>query len=216
MTMEKLFGKELEDQIRNLLSHMKNKITLVLFLDGNCSTCKETRQMLSETKALSDKIELIVHELSDSPLEAKKYNIERAPSFVILDSLGVYRGVKFSGIPAGHEINSFLTAILEMSGMEFGMNPELRTRISSINKPVDIKVFVSLACPHCPRAVENAFRLAMRNGHIRAEMIETQIFRSVAEKYHVSGVPKIVINDSVELLGDQPIEAFIQAIERLQ
>jgi protein-disulfide isomerase len=46
-------------------------------------------------------------------------------------------------------------------------------------------------------------------------MIEAQTFYELSEKYNVSGVPKIVINDTIELVGNQPIETFLSSIESL-
>lgn len=37
-----------------------------------------------------------------------------------------------------------------------------------------------------------------------------------ADKYQVSGVPKIVINDKEELLGNQPLQAFLDAMETVR
>jgi alkyl hydroperoxide reductase subunit AhpF len=87
-------------------------------------------------------------------------------------------------------------------------------RIAKINKPVNIKVFVTLSCPHCPGAVQNAHRLAMLNPNIKAEMIEANTFPALSQQYKVSGVPKIVINETFELLGNQPLEAFLNEIEK--
>ena len=37
----------------------------------------------------------------------------------------------------------------------------------------------------------------------------------LAEKYNVSSVPKIIINDKYEFLGNQPIETFLNEIDKL-
>jgi alkyl hydroperoxide reductase subunit AhpF len=63
--------------------------------------------------------------------------------------------------------------------------------------------------------VETAHRLAMLNPNIKGVMIEAQTFNEMSNKYKVSGVPKIVINDKHELLGNQPIEEFLNKIELL-
>ena len=34
------------------------------------------------------------------------------------------------------------------------------------------------------------------------------------ERYHVSGVPKIVVNESIEFTGAQPAEVFLDAVKR--
>jgi alkyl hydroperoxide reductase subunit AhpF len=81
---------------------------------------------------------------------------------------------------------------------------------------VNIKVFVTLSCPHCPGAVSTAHSLAMLNDNIQASMIEAQTFQELSQKYKVSGVPKIIINEDYELLGNQPIDAFLSEIEKTQ
>lgn len=210
--MAKLFSNEVADQIRDILKDMINPITILLFTDKDCDTCKETKQLLEETSELSNKITLRTIELEDASNELELYDIKLAPSFVFLDHENVYKGVKFNGIPAGHEINSFISAILEMSGVSFNFSDDILKRIENITEPVDIKVFVTLSCPHCPGAVQTAHRMAMLNKNIKAEMIEAQTFYDLSTKYNVSGVPKIIINDTLELVGNQPIEAFLDKL----
>jgi len=214
--MKQLLNTELQNQIKEFLSPMINPITIVLFTQEEpCESCPETNQLLSEVSALSDKITYVVKDLHKDVEDAKKYSISLTPSFVLLDSFGNYQGVKFNGIPAGHEINSFLSSLLEMSGIDYGFDDSIKNRLKSLNKPVNIKVFVTLSCPHCPGAVQNAHRLAMFNEFIEGEMIEAQTFAEVSEKYNVSGVPKIVINDTFELIGNQPIEEYLKFIEKM-
>lgn len=211
-----LLSKDLQDQIRDYLSPMKNKVTLMLFTQDNpCETCTETRQLLKEVSELNPLISFVEKDLVEDIVDVDKYGIALTPSFIMLDAEGNYRGVKFNGIPAGHEINSFLTAIIDMSNLDFGFDQSIIDRIQKINKPVNIKVFVTLSCPHCPGAVTSAHRLAMLNKNIEGEMIEAQTFYQLSEQYQVSGVPKIVINEKYELLGNQPIEAFINQLEKL-
>jgi len=213
--MLKLLPKDVANDIKKLLSDMVNPVSLVLFTDDSCNTCLETRQLLEDVSTLNDKIRLVVKDFHKDLDDVQKYGIERIPSFVILAENGAYKGVKFNGIPAGHEINSFLAALVVMSGHGYIIEDALLERIHKITKPVDIKVFVTLSCPHCPGAVQTAHLLAMQNPNIKGEMIESQTFPELSKKYHVSGVPKIVINDTVEILGDQPIENFLDAIEKL-
>ncbi len=213
--MEKIFNQEVATQIKEILTNMGENITIKLFINGQCDTCIETKQLLLETAELSDKIKVEVLDVKDNVEEAQKYDITLTPTFIFLDSKGVYRGVRFSGFPGGHEINSYLSAIIEMSGNHPEIPAALLERISKIDKPVDIKVFVTMSCPHCPPAVETAHRLAMLNSNIKGTMIEAQTFNEMSNKYKVSGVPKIVINDKYELLGNQPIEEFLAKIEAL-
>jgi glutaredoxin-like protein len=214
--MNKLLNEELQNQIREFLNNMKDEVTFIFFAsEKNCETCEQTKMLLSEISELTEKITFVEKSLENDKADAKKYDITLAPSFVILDHEGKYKGVKFNGIPAGHEINSFLSAVIDMSGVEFGFEPEIIERIKKIDKPVNIKVFVTLSCPHCPGAVSNAHRLAMLNDNINSEMIEAQTFYDLSQKYKVSGVPKIVINEKHELMGNQPLEAYLNTLETL-
>jgi glutaredoxin-like protein len=212
--MEKLLNEEIQKQLRDVFNELKESVEMVLFIDKEaCETCEATQSLLTEVAELSDKLSVNVNTL-DSDL-AKTYDITMAPSFVMLNSKGEYKGVKFNGIPAGHEINSFISALMEMSGAESEVPAEILERIQKIDKPVNIKVFVTLSCPHCPGAVQKAHKIAMLNPNVVGEMVEAQTFSELSNKFNVSGVPKIIINDSLELVGNQPIERFLDQIESL-
>jgi glutaredoxin-like protein len=214
--MSQLLNKDLQDQIREIFTQMQKPMSIVLFTkEEPCVTCLETKQLLTEISELSDKITLVTKDIYEDIEDTEKYDITLTPSFVFLDENGKYRGVKFNGIPAGHEINSLIGGILEMSGIDHGFSKETIEKIKKIDKKVNIKVFVTLQCPHCPGAVQNAHRLAMLNDNIVGEMIEAQTFGELSQKYNVSGVPKIVINDKYELLGNHPIDAFLKEIAKI-
>ncbi|MFA5560860.1 MAG: thioredoxin family protein [Acholeplasmataceae bacterium] len=214
--MNQFLDQNAQTQIKDLFQQMDKPITIVLFTkEEPCLTCVETKQLLEEVSALSDKITLVTKDLYEDIEEATKYDITLTPSFVFLDENQNYTGVKFNGIPAGHEINSLIGGILEVSVMKFDFSKETIDQIKKIDKPVNIKVFVTLSCPHCPGAVQNAHRLAMINKNIVGEMIEAQTFGELSQKYNVSGVPKIVINEKYELLGNHPIEAFLAEINKI-
>ncbi|MCK9234519.1 MAG: thioredoxin family protein, partial [Acholeplasmataceae bacterium] len=121
------------------------------------------------------------------------------------------RGV-FYGIPAGHEINTLLTTIVDASNYAQLYEENVIKEIKTISQPTNIKVFVTTACPHCPGAAINALRLAQLNNNIKAEVYEVHTYGDIGQKYHVSGVPKIVIDETKELMGNQPIEAFLEKI----
>lgn len=213
--MTPLLNEDIRKQLKDILSMMKEDVTLVLFIKDGAPTSEETQQLLTEMTEISPKIHLVVKDFDLDLVEKAAYDITLVPSFVVLDSKLTYKGVKFNGIPAGHEINSLISALIEMSGVEDFYEESLKKTIQAIDKEVSIKVFVTLSCPHCPGAVQTAHRLAMLNPKIKAEMIEAQTFYELSDKYQVSGVPKIIINDKYELLGNHPVENFLKEIEKL-
>ncbi|MBR0576085.1 thioredoxin family protein [Proteiniclasticum sp. BAD-10] len=212
----KMFNEEIQSQLKEIFQDLKNDVTIALFTkEGECYSCAETLSYMQEVEELSDKIHLDVYDIEKDAEMAELYHVEMVPSIVLLDSEKKYHGIKFNGIPAGHEINSFIPAIIEVSGNASELPQELEARIKNINKPVNIKVFVTLSCPHCPGAVQKAHKMALINPLIEAEMIEAETFEELSMKHNVSGVPKIVFNDQVDLLGNQPIQEFLKTMESL-
>lgn len=211
----KIFNEELEDQLKDVLSNLINDVNIVLFTSDNCYACPETIVFLDEIKALSPKLHLEKYDLYTNVEMAAKYNVKLVPSIVLLDAEKAYWGIKFNGTPAGHESNSFIQALLEISGAKNSLPASINSRIKAINKSINIKVFVTLTCPHCSSAVQTAHKLALMNKNIEAEMIDVQTFSELSACYNVSDVPKIVINDKYELIGNQPIQEFLNTIEAI-
>ena len=49
---------------------------------------------------------------------------------------------------------------------------------------------------------------------ITADVIEVSEFPEMIQRYQISGVPKIVVNESIEFVGAQPAEVFLDAVRR--
>ncbi len=60
-----------------------------------------------------------------------------------------------------------------------------------------------------------AHQMAVESEQIVADVVEISEFPDMAQRYSVTGVPKIVINDEVELVGAQPESAFVEAVCKL-
>lgn len=54
--------------------------------------------------------------------------------------------------------------------------------------------------------------MAVESERVTADVIEANEFPELSDRYQVSGVPKIVINDKVELLGAQREAKLIAAV----
>jgi glutaredoxin-like protein len=211
-----LFNNEVREQLRNLFNGLDKNVKVALFTqEDQCHTCEDTRSFMNEISELSPKIELLQYDLIQDHKRAAELQVELTPSIVLLDENGKDYGIKFNGIPAGHEINSFIAGLMEMSGIGQALPAEIESRLKDVQTPMHIRVFVTLGCPHCPGAVSTAHRLAMENENITAEMIESSTFPELANEFEVSSVPKIVFNDHHDFVGNQPLEAFIDMIEQV-
>jgi predicted DsbA family dithiol-disulfide isomerase len=63
--------------------------------------------------------------------------------------------------------------------------------------------------------VSTAHRLAQENRYITADMVDTSIYPHLVQKYNVTGVPHIVINETHAMVGVHPMEMFLDIIEKL-
>ncbi|WP_422486448.1 protein disulfide oxidoreductase [Gudongella sp. DL1XJH-153] len=213
----KFLNEEVAKQLEEIFKGMKDDVTVALFTkEDDCETCEDTNDFISELLSVSSKLHLENHDIDKDSDKANEFGVLMAPSIVLLDKDKNYKRIKFNGVPSGHEINSFISSVMEVSGNSERLSDKIQARIEKINKPVNIKVFVTLACPHCAGAVQKAHKLALENTNIQADMIEAQTFFDMSEEYNVSSVPKIVINDEFEFVGNQPLEVFLDEIEKTQ
>lgn len=54
--------------------------------------------------------------------------------------------------------------------------------------------------------------MARENGHIRASCVEATEFMELTRKFRVTGVPKTIVNGSIEILGALPEESFVRGV----
>jgi len=59
-----------------------------------------------------------------------------------------------------------------------------------------------------------AHQMAIESEHVTADVIEVTEFLDLAQKYAIRGVPKTVINDSVEFVGSVPEAQFLAHIQQ--
>lgn len=212
-----LLNEQIQGQLKEIFGDMKNDVTLAVFTKKeDCDSCVDTVAFMQEIEALSEKIHFEEIDFDTNAERAAAYNVQMVPSIVMLNDKKEYLGIKFNGIPAGHEINSFIPAIIEVSGAGEALPENYLEKINALEKPVNIKVFVTLSCPHCAGAVQKAHKLALESPMIDAEMVEAQTFYALSDKFNVSSVPKIVINDQYEFVGNQPLEVFLEEIAKTQ
>jgi len=53
----------------------------------------------------------------------------------------------------------------------------------------------------------------MENTNIKADMVESSAFQHLAIKYNVTSVPKVIINEKVEIVGDTKMEELLNKVE---
>ncbi len=213
--MSKFLNDDVRKMLGEILDEMQDEVQVKLYVDTmDCDTCNESHQLLSEMTEVNDKIKYELIDTKGDKTVGAIHGIKMYPTIVMLDKDGTDKGVRFNGIPAGHEINALLASLVDMSGKALDLDAETIEAIKAIDTETDIKVFVTLTCPHCSGAVTKAHRIAMLNPYVKASMVEAQTFAQLSAEHDVSSVPKIVINDSVNFVGNQPMDVFLENIQK--
>jgi len=218
--MEKVLSDQVIKQINEVFAGIKEPVQILYFgSEENCDYCAETKQLLEEVTALSDKLELTVYDIQSDHGVADQFNVSNAPGIVIAAKDGsqvIDLGVQYSGIPSGHEFNTLINDILMVSKRESGLNEKTREFLKNLQKPLFLQVFVTPGCPYCPRAVLLAHQMAMENPQmIRAEGVEAMEFPELASRFNVHGVPQTVINSGAGIVvGAVPEQNLLAEITR--
>jgi glutaredoxin-like protein len=206
----------LSDQDRQTVTRHLSVIThpvRILFFTqtfGAPETVTIAKQVLSELASLDERITLEEVNFILEKDRAEQYGITDVPGIVLLRGDEDTR-IRFLGAPAGYEFMSLVEAVILAGTDDSGLTADSKALIAAqVTGPTDILVFVTPTCPHCPRAVTLAHRMAVENPHIRATCVEATEFMDLSRHYRVTGVPKTVINGTIEIMGAVPEDAFVR------
>ena len=206
----------LSDQDRAVVSGHLAAITTpvtILFFTQTIDapdTALIARQVLDEVVSLSDQISLEEVNFVLDPERAAQFGIDGIPAVALLRG-GEDTRIRFLGAPAGYEFMSLIDAVILAGTGESGLTPESKALVAAhVTKPMEMLVFVTPSCPHCPRAVALAHRMAIESPLIRATCVEATEFLDLSQRYRVTGVPKTIVDGTIEMLGALPESVFVR------
>jgi glutaredoxin-like protein len=206
-----ILNASLESELRDIFNGLTNPVTLVVFSRADCESCGDARQLAEELAAISGgSVRVELHEIDSA--EAKNYGIAHAPAVVVLGGASARTdfGIRFFGSPAGYEFGALVEDIRLASLGASELGADTIDTLSRLTSPLHLQVFVTPTCPYCPRAVLLAHQMAIASDMVTAAAIDASEFPEWADRYHVRGVPRTVINDSVHIEGAVP-EARLMA-----
>jgi glutaredoxin-like protein len=200
--------------VRGHLAVIEEPVRLLLFTQtfGAPDTVLIAKQVLDEIVSLCDLLTLEEVNFVLEQERARQYGVEQIPTIVLLKGDQDTR-IRFLGAPAGYEFMSLIEAVILAGTNDSGLTPDSRALVAEhVTAPLDIQVFVTPTCPHCPRAVTLAHRLAVESPLITASCVEATEFTDLSRKFRVTGVPKTVVNGSLEILGALPEAQFVRTV----
>jgi len=193
---------------------LTHDVTLLFFTQtiGAPETVLIARQVVDEVASLSERISVEEVNLVLDREKSAQFGIDRIPAIVLLRD-GADTRMRFLGAPAGYEFSSLVESIILAGGDDSGLTDESKQAIAEkATAPIDIKVFVTPTCPHCPRAVTLAHRMAVESPNISATCVEASEFHDLSRQYRVTGVPKTVSSGGAEILGALPEDEFVRGL----
>ncbi len=200
--------KERDFLTKEFSQKLVNDVKLVVFTqEVPCVYCKETVEVCQEIASVNSKVKVEIYDYVKDQMRAKELRVDKIPAIAVIGAKDY--GVRFYGIPSGYEFTSLIGSILDVSKGDSGLSPKSKDLLKTLDRPIHIQVYVTPTCPFCPTAVRLAHRLAIESDFIWADMVESNEFVPLAQKYGVMGVPKTIINERQEIGGVVPEDLLV-------
>ncbi len=124
------------------LADLAAPVKLLFFTQTfGCDTCVPARRIVDRLAALSEHITVEEFNLVLDNDAVRTWGILRAPAIAVVGEADT--GIRFYGVPEGHELISLVDAVLLVASRDSGLSDESRARLAEIDEPVDIQVFVT-------------------------------------------------------------------------
>lgn len=185
---------------RRFAQGMKDDVTLLLFVDEGSAMEKELTDFANTLAQTNPRIKVDVQKAEDGKNQRmRELHIEHWPCLVLVK--GDFTRIRYYGIPAGYELPSLVDAIVELSSMRTTLSPKARSALATVRRKANIKIFILTTCQFCPTVARHAYRGAIESPRVTAEIIDSQMFPDLATRHSVMGVPKIILNDNLDITG---------------
>ena len=173
-----MLNKDLKQQLSQLLDLMEGDVQFVASI-GSDDKSKELKDLLDEISGMSERITVVEKDL------------KRTPSFSV-NRPNEETGITFAGIPLGHEFNSLVLAILQVSGRAPKEKESIINQIKALDGSYHFETYVSLTCQKCPDVVQALNLMSVINPNITHTMIDGAIFRDESE--NIMAVPAVFLD----------------------
>ncbi|WP_332853917.1 alkyl hydroperoxide reductase subunit F [Duganella sp. S19_KUP01_CR8] len=192
----------LKTQLKAYLEKVVQPIEIVASLDDSAKA-REMEELLQEIVLLSDKITLV----------KRTDDAERKPSFSI-NRPGTDIGVRFAGIPMGHEFTSLVLALLQVGGHTIKFDEAVIEQIRNLDGDYAFETFISLSCHNCPEVVQALNAMAVINPRIKVTTIDGGVFPKEVEARQIMAVPMMFLNGEHFGQGRTNVEEILSKLDK--
>lgn len=195
-----MLDAHLKQQLEGYLVHIREAIELVASL-GDDAKSRELEGLLTEIAGLSGKITLI-----------RKDDDKRTPSFMIRRA-GTDIGVRFAGIPMGHEFTSLVLALLQVGGHPSKAAQDVIEAVKGLDGELNFETYFSLSCQNCPDVVQALNLMAVLNPKISHVAIDGALFKEEVDARQVLAVPTVYLNGELFGSGRMELEQIVAKLD---
>ncbi|UGQ46573.1 alkyl hydroperoxide reductase subunit F [Massilia endophytica] len=196
-----MLDANLKTQLKAYLEKVVQPIEIVASLDDSAKA-REMQELLGEIGALSDKITVV---------EDNAANV-RKPSFSI-NRPGSDIGVRFAGIPMGHEFTSLVLALLQVGGHTIKLDEAVIEQIRNLDGDYEFETFISLSCHNCPEVVQALNAMSVINPRIKVTTIDGGVFQKEVEERQIMAVPMMFLNGQHFGQGRTNVEEILSKLD---
>jgi alkyl hydroperoxide reductase subunit F len=197
-----MLDANLKKQLQSYLEKVVQPIEIVASLDDSPKS-REMQDLLREIAPLSDKISL-VENYDDN---------QRKPSFSI-NRPGTDVGVRFAGIPLGHEFTSLVLALLQVGGHPIKFDEAVIEQIRNLDGDYEFETFISLSCHNCPEVVQALNAMSIINPRIKVTTIDGGVFPLEVEARQIMAVPMMFLNGEHFGQGRTSVEEILSKLDK--
>lgn len=196
-----MLDSTLKTQLKTYLEKVTQPIEIVASLDAAAKSV-ELRELLGEIAGLSEKITLREEIEVGAPV----------PSFAI-NNPGQVSGVRFAGIPLGHEFTSLVLALLQVGGHPSRLGMDVIEQIRELPGPLSFETYFSLSCQNCPDVVQALNLMSVLNPAISHTAIDGALFPEQVEARQIMSVPTVYLNGQVFGQGRMGVEEIVSKLD---
>ena len=192
----------LKTQLKAYLEKVVQPIEIVASLDDSAKA-REMQELLQEITLLSERITLV----------ERRDDQERTPSFSI-NRPGTDIGVRFAGIPLGHEFTSLVLALLQVGGHTIKFDDAVIEQIRNLEGDYEFETFISLSCHNCPEVVQALNAMSVINPRIKVTTIDGGVFPKEVEARQIMAVPMMFLNGEHFGQGRTNVEEILAKLDK--
>lgn len=195
-----MLQSDIKEQLKSVFANLKSSFVLRVERDQAYAYADEYTAFVEDFAATSDKLSVEYVAGSDF-----RFNIIRD---------GCDTGVRFCGIPNGHEFTSLLLAILNADGQGKNLpDKAITARIKALKGEVRLQTYVSLTCTNCPDVVQALNVMALVNPNVTSETIDGALYQDEVTALNIQAVPSVYVNGQLLHVGRGDLGTLLQELE---